>query len=75
MQSTKVSFIISAIDAVHQSYQLQALVSSTRYSLSSQEEIMEMHLLIALSKLVSIMHKSNFFFVTLFSHILLFCQL
>ncbi|XP_057519468.1 tetratricopeptide repeat protein SKI3 isoform X2 [Amaranthus tricolor] len=52
LQSTKVSFIISAIDAVHQSYQLQALVSSTRYSLSSQEEIMEMHLLIALSKLM-----------------------
>lgn len=52
LQSAKVSFIISAVDAVDQSSQLQAVVSSSRRSLSSKEEIMEMHLLIALSKVV-----------------------
>lgn len=51
-QSAKVCFVISAIDAVDRSCQLQAVVSSSRRSLSSLEEIMEMHLLIALSKLV-----------------------
>lgn len=51
-QSAKVSFIISAVDAVDQSSQLQAVVSSGRCSLSSQEEITEMHLLIVLSKLI-----------------------
>ncbi|XP_021867566.2 tetratricopeptide repeat protein SKI3 [Spinacia oleracea] len=52
LQSAKVSFIISAVDAVDQSSQLQAVVSSSRRSLSSKEEIMEMHLLIALSKVI-----------------------
>ncbi|KMT19386.1 hypothetical protein BVRB_1g013820 [Beta vulgaris subsp. vulgaris] len=51
-QSAKVCFVISAIDAVDRSCQLQAVVSSSRRSLSSLEEIMEMHLLIALSKLI-----------------------
>ncbi|XP_021717803.1 tetratricopeptide repeat protein SKI3-like isoform X1 [Chenopodium quinoa] len=52
LQSAKVSFIISAVDAVDRSCQLQSLVSSSRRILSTQEEIMEMHLLIALSKLI-----------------------
>lgn len=52
--SAKVSFVLSAIDALDQSNQLMSVVSSSRSSLSSHDEIMEMHLLIALSKLVCI---------------------
>ncbi|KAL2895169.1 Tetratricopeptide repeat protein SKI3 [Bienertia sinuspersici] len=52
LQSAKVTFIISAVDALDQSSQLQAVVSRSRSILSSQEEIMEMHLLISLSKLI-----------------------
>lgn len=50
--SAKVSFVLSAIDALDQSNQLMSVVSSSRCSLSSHDEIMEMHLLIALSKLI-----------------------
>lgn len=50
--SAKVSFILSAVDAIDQSCQLQAVVSSSRRSLASQEDIVEMHLLIALSKVI-----------------------
>ncbi|GAB4861609.1 hypothetical protein Ancab_036860 [Ancistrocladus abbreviatus] len=51
-RSTEVSFIISAIDALDQNNCLESVVSSSRSCLSSHEEIMEMHLLIAMSKLV-----------------------
>uniref|UniRef100_A0A7C9E7T7 UDP-N-acetylglucosamine--peptide N-acetylglucosaminyltransferase SPINDLY n=1 Tax=Opuntia streptacantha TaxID=393608 RepID=A0A7C9E7T7_OPUST len=51
-QSAKVSFVLSAIDALDQSNQLRSVVSSSRHSISSHEETMEMHLLIALSKLI-----------------------
>lgn len=52
LQGAKVSFLVSAVNAVDQNIQLQSLISSSRSSLSSHREIMEMHLLIALSKLV-----------------------
>ncbi|XP_074263980.1 tetratricopeptide repeat protein SKI3 [Silene latifolia] len=52
LQSAKVSFVVSAVDVVDQTNQLQAAVSSSRGSLSSQEEIIEMHLLVALGKLI-----------------------
>ncbi|GMH17265.1 hypothetical protein Nepgr_019106 [Nepenthes gracilis] len=52
LQSSKVSFVVSAVHALVPSNHLESVVSSSRYLLSSQEEITEMHVLIALSKLV-----------------------
>ncbi|GAB2271736.1 hypothetical protein Dimus_006566 [Dionaea muscipula] len=51
-QSAKVSFIISAVHALDGSGSLESVVSNCRYFLSSQDDITEMHSLIALSKLV-----------------------
>ncbi|GAB4861700.1 hypothetical protein Ancab_036953 [Ancistrocladus abbreviatus] len=51
-QSTEVSFIISADHALDQNNRLELVVSSSLSCLSSHEEIMEMHLLIGMSKLV-----------------------
>ncbi|GAB4861706.1 hypothetical protein Ancab_036959 [Ancistrocladus abbreviatus] len=51
-QSTEVSFIILAVHALDQNNCLESVVSSSGSCLSSHEEIMEMHLLIAMSKLV-----------------------
>ncbi|KAK2988160.1 hypothetical protein RJ640_020642, partial [Escallonia rubra] len=51
-QSSKVSFVVSAIHALDQSNQLQSVVSSSRSSLVSHEEITGMHYLIALGKLI-----------------------
>lgn len=51
-QSSKISFIVSAIHALDQSDRLQTIVASTRSYITSQEEIAAMHYLIALSKLV-----------------------
>ena len=52
-QSSKVSFIVSAIDALDCSDQLGPIVSHSHTSLMSSEEITSMHSLIALGKLVS----------------------
>ncbi|KAL6996045.1 hypothetical protein U1Q18_006180 [Sarracenia purpurea var. burkii] len=51
-QSSKISFIVSAIHSLDQSNQLESVVSSSRSFIASQEEITRMHFLIALSKLV-----------------------
>ncbi|XP_027149171.1 tetratricopeptide repeat protein SKI3 isoform X2 [Coffea eugenioides] len=51
-QSSKVSFIVSAIDALDCSDQLGPIVSHSHTSLMSSEEITSMHSLIALGKLV-----------------------
>jgi len=54
-QSSKISFIVSAIHSLDQSDRLQSIVASTRSYITSQEEIVAMHYLIALSKLVSLL--------------------
>ncbi|KAK7308220.1 hypothetical protein VNO77_41821 [Canavalia gladiata] len=51
-QSSKASFVISAINALDGQDRLGLVVSSSRYFLKYQEEIAGMHFLIALSKLV-----------------------
>ncbi|KAK9269809.1 hypothetical protein L1049_025382 [Liquidambar formosana] len=51
-QSSKVSFIVSAIHALDRSDQLESVVSSSRQFLASYEDITGMHLLIALTKLI-----------------------
>lgn len=51
-QSSKVNFIVSAIHALDRFNQLESVVSSSRCSLASPEEITGMHFLIALGKLV-----------------------
>lgn len=51
-QSSKISFIVSAIHALDRSNRLESVVSSSRYYLKSHEEITGMHFLIALGKLV-----------------------
>lgn len=56
-QSSKISFIISAINALDQSNRLESVVSSSRNYLKSQDEISRMHSLIALDKLVSFLHQ------------------
>lgn len=52
-ESSKISFIVSSINALDQNNRLESIVSSSRYFLASHEEITGMHYLIALSKLVS----------------------
>lgn len=51
-QSSRVSFVISAIHSLDQSNQLEHVVSTSRRSLVSREDIIRMHFLIALSKLI-----------------------
>ncbi|KFK42085.1 hypothetical protein AALP_AA2G209100 [Arabis alpina] len=51
-QSSKISFIISAIHALDQSDRLQSIVASTRSYITSQEDVVAMHYLIALTKLL-----------------------
>ncbi|KAF8106883.1 hypothetical protein N665_0130s0052 [Sinapis alba] len=51
-QSSKISFIVSAIHSLDQSDRLQPIVASTRSYITSQEDIVAMHYLIALSKLL-----------------------
>ncbi|KAL4333634.1 hypothetical protein GQ457_07G027760 [Hibiscus cannabinus] len=51
-RSSKVSFIVSAINALDQNDRLESIISSSRCFLASQEEITGMHYLIALSKLI-----------------------
>ncbi|XP_042507077.1 tetratricopeptide repeat protein SKI3 [Macadamia integrifolia] len=52
LQSSKISFIVSAIHALDHSSRLESIVSITRRFVTSHEEITGMHSLIALSKLV-----------------------
>ncbi|XP_010270637.1 PREDICTED: tetratricopeptide repeat protein SKI3 [Nelumbo nucifera] len=52
LQSSKISFIVSAINALDHSKRLESLIPSTRHVLKSYEEITGMHSLIAISKLV-----------------------
>ncbi|OMP02501.1 Tetratricopeptide TPR-1 [Corchorus capsularis] len=51
-QSSKISFIISAINALDQNNRLESVVASSRALLASHGEITGMHYLIALSKLI-----------------------
>ncbi|OMP00932.1 Tetratricopeptide-like helical [Corchorus olitorius] len=51
-QSSKISFIISAINALDQNNRLESVVASSRAFLASHGEITGMHYLIALSKLI-----------------------
>ncbi|RVW51176.1 Tetratricopeptide repeat protein SKI3 [Vitis vinifera] len=51
-QNSKISFVVSAIDALDESNKLESVVSSSRYFLASHEEIARMHCLVALGKLV-----------------------
>lgn len=51
-QSSKVSFVMSAIHALDGQNRLEFVVTGSRYFLKYYEEIAGMHLLIALSKLV-----------------------
>lgn len=53
-QSSKISFVVSAIHVLDQNDRLDAVVSSSRSSLASHEEITAMHMLIAVGKLVSL---------------------
>ncbi|RVX15851.1 Tetratricopeptide repeat protein SKI3 [Vitis vinifera] len=50
--NSKISFVVSAIDALDESNKLESVVSSSRYFLASHEEIARMHCLVALGKLV-----------------------
>lgn len=51
--SSKISFIVSAIHVLDPSNQLEPVVSSSRAFLKSHEEIISMHVLITVGKLVS----------------------
>ncbi|XP_024020114.1 tetratricopeptide repeat protein SKI3 isoform X1 [Morus notabilis] len=51
-QSSRISFIVSAIHALDRSNRLESVVASSRYYLKSPEDISGMHFLIALGKLV-----------------------
>ncbi|XP_062095630.1 tetratricopeptide repeat protein SKI3-like [Humulus lupulus] len=51
-QSSKTSFIVSAIHALDGSNRLESVVSSSRKSVKSHEDISRMHFLIALGKLL-----------------------
>ncbi|XP_029125489.1 tetratricopeptide repeat protein SKI3 isoform X1 [Cajanus cajan] len=51
-QSSKISLVMSAINAFDEKNRLGFVVSSRQYFLKSHEEIVEMHFLTALSKLV-----------------------
>ncbi|OUZ99531.1 Tetratricopeptide repeat-containing domain [Macleaya cordata] len=52
LKSSNISFIISVIDVLDHSNRLESVLASSRDSLTSHEEIAEMHSLIALGKLV-----------------------
>ncbi|KAK7366458.1 hypothetical protein VNO80_08448 [Phaseolus coccineus] len=52
LQSSKVSFVMSAIQALDGQNRLEFVVTGSRYFLKYYEEIAGMHLLVALSKLV-----------------------
>ncbi|KAH6780547.1 Tetratricopeptide repeat superfamily protein [Perilla frutescens var. hirtella] len=50
--SSKISFIVSAIHVMDPKDQLEAVVSSSRSSLTSHEEIISMHILVTIGKLL-----------------------
>lgn len=52
-QSSKMSFVVSAIHSLDHSNQLKSVVSSIRSCVLSSEEILGMHYLVTLDKLVS----------------------
>lgn len=52
-RSSNISFVVSAIHALDKNNQLESIVSISRSFLTSQEDIVAMHILITLSKLVS----------------------
>lgn len=52
-QNSRISFIVSAINALDRSNRLESVVSSSRYFLKSPKDMSGMHFLIALGKLVS----------------------
>ncbi|GMI82416.1 wax restorer [Hibiscus trionum] len=68
-RSSKISFIVSAINALDQNNRLESIISSTRYFLASQEEITGMHYLIALSKLIKHGTKDHLGFQSGISHL------
>ena len=51
--SSKISFIVSAIHVLDSNNQLEAVVSSSRSFVTSREDIISMHMLITVGKLVS----------------------
>ncbi|KAJ0024743.1 hypothetical protein Pint_09139 [Pistacia integerrima] len=51
-QSSKMSFVVSAIHSLDRNNQLKSVVSSSRSCVSSSEEILGMHYLVTLDKLV-----------------------
>ncbi|KAL2529806.1 Tetratricopeptide repeat protein SKI3 [Forsythia ovata] len=51
-QNSKISYVVSAIHVLDQNDRLESVVSSSRSSLTSHEEITAMHMLIAVGKLV-----------------------
>lgn len=51
--SSKISFVVSAIHVLDQKNQLEPIVSSSRSFVTSREEIITMHILVTLGKLVS----------------------
>lgn len=51
--SSKISFIVSAIHVLDPNNQLEAVVSSSRSFVTSRKEIISMHMLITVGKLVS----------------------
>ncbi|KAF6160918.1 hypothetical protein GIB67_025453 [Kingdonia uniflora] len=52
LKSSKISFIVSVIDALDHSNRLESVISTTRDCLTSQAEITGMHFVIALRKLL-----------------------
>lgn len=52
-RSSNISFVVSAIHVLDKNNQLESIVSISRSFLTSQEDIVAMHILITLSKLVS----------------------
>lgn len=52
-RGSKISFIVSAIHALDQKNQLEPIVSSSRSFITSREDIIAMHILVTLHKLVS----------------------
>ncbi|KAK8580743.1 hypothetical protein V6N12_070998 [Hibiscus sabdariffa] len=68
-RSSKISFIVSAINAMDHNNRLESIISSTRYFLASEEEITGMHYLIALSKLIKHGTKDHLGFQSGISHL------
>ncbi|KAL6529562.1 hypothetical protein OROGR_015185 [Orobanche gracilis] len=59
-QSSKISFVVSAIHVLDQKNQLGHIVTSSRSSITSHEEIIAMHILITFGKLLKHRNKDSF---------------